>query len=225
MNLDLSFYNWALVSEYLIKGFLFSFKLTASTTVFGVIVGTLLALAKLSKYFWLSRPATLYINLMRAVPLVMLILWFYLLVPLMLGHPIGAEPSAYITFTAFEAAFFAEIIRSGIQALPRGQSMAGLALGMSQAQTMRLIVLPQALRHMIPVLLTQVIILFQDTSLVYVIGAYDLLKGFEIAGKNFGRPVEAYLLAAVVYFCICFVLARSILLVQSRLSVKGFAHD
>ena len=225
MNLDLSFYNWALVSEYLIKGFLFSFKLTASTTVFGVIVGTLLALAKLSKYFWLSRPATLYINLMRAVPRVMLILWFYLLVPLMLGHPIGAEPSAYITFTAFEAAFFAEISRSGIQALPRGQSMAGLALGMSQAQTMRLIVLPQALRHMIPVLLTQVIILFQDTSLVYVIGAYDLLKGFEIAGKNFGRPVEAYLLAAVVYFCICFVLARSILLVQSRLSVKGFAHD
>ena len=225
MNLDLSFYNWAMVSDYLLKGFIFSLKLTGSTAVFGIMIGTLLALAKLSKHTWLSRPATLYINLMRAIPLVMLILWFYLLVPLMLGRPIGAEPSAYITFTAFEAAFFAEIIRSGIQALPRGQSMAGLALGMSQWQTMRLIVLPQALRHMIPVLLTQVIILFQDTSLVYAIGAYDLLKGFEIVGKNFGRPVEAYLLAAAAYFLICFLLTRSILLVKFRLSVKGLAHD
>jgi len=209
MNLDLSFYNWAIVSDYLLKGFILSLKLTGSTTVFGIVIGTLLALAKLSKHAWLSRPAILYINLMRAIPLVMLILWFYLLVPL----------------TAFEAAFFAEIIRSGIQALPPGQSMAGLALGMSPWQTMRLIVLPQALRHMIPVLLTQVIILFQDTSLVYAIGAYDLLKGFETLGKNFGRPVEAYLLAAAVYFVICFLLARCILFVKLRLSVKGLAHD
>jgi glutamate/aspartate transport system permease protein len=158
---------------------------------------------------------------MRAVPLVMLILWFYLLVPLFIGRPIGAELSAYLTFSLFEAAFFAEIIRSGIQALPRGQTMAGLALGMTYRQTVRYVILPQAFRHTTPILLTQVIVLFQDTSLVYAIGAYDWLKGFEIAGKNYGRPIEAYLLAALSYFVVCFALSRLVLILKNRLGMNG----
>ena len=129
---------------------------------------------------------------MRSIPLVMVILWFFLLVPLIIGRPVGAEYSAIITFIAFEAAYFSEIMRAGIQSIPRGQVYAGQALGMTYGQNMRLVVLPQAFRNMLPVLLTQTIILFQDTSLVYAIGAYDLLKGFVTAGKNLrparGRP-------------------------------------
>jgi len=123
------------------------------------------------------------------------ILWFFLLIPLLIGRPLGAELSAIITFTVFEAAYYSEIMRAGIQSVPRGQVSAGYAVGMTYAQCMKLIVLPQAFRNMLPVLLTQTIILFQDTSLVYAVGAYDLLKGFEVAGKNFNRPVEMYLLA------------------------------
>ena len=144
---------------------------------------------------------------MRSIPLVMVILWFFLLMPMLIGKPIGAETSAIITFVAFEAAYFSEIMRAGIQSIPRGQVFAGQALGMTYGQNMRLVVLPQAFRNMLPVLLTQTIILFQDTSLVYAIGAYDMLKGFEIAGKNFGRPIESYLAAAVTYFVICFALS------------------
>ena len=119
-----------------------------------------------------------------------------------LVYAIGAELSAVVTFIAFEAAYFSEIMRAGIQSIPRGQVYAGQALGMTYGQNMKLVVLPQAFRNMLPVLLTQTIILFQDTSLVYAIGAYDMLKGFEIAGKNFGRPIESYLAAAATYFVI-----------------------
>jgi glutamate/aspartate transport system permease protein len=155
---------------------------------------------------------------MRSVPLVMVLLWFFLLMPSLLGRPIGAESSAVITFIAFEAAFFCEILRAGIGAIPRGQRDAGFALGLGYAQNMRLVILPQAFRMMIPVLLTQTIILFQDTSLVYAIGAYDLLKGFEVAGKNLGRPVEAYLAAASVYFLLCFSLSKLVRRVQQRVA-------
>jgi len=202
MDLDLSFYNWALFTSYLQKGLIFSIQLTVIATIGGIIVGTMLALMRLSGKPWLVMPATIYVNTMRSIPLVMVILWFFLLIPLMIGKPIGINLSAIITFIAFEAAFFSEIVRAGIQSIPRGQVYAGQALGMSYAQNMRLVVLPQAFRNMIPVFMTQTIILFQDTSLVYAIGAYDLLKGFEIAGKNFGRPIETYLLAAVTYFLI-----------------------
>jgi glutamate/aspartate transport system permease protein len=151
----------------------------------------------------------------------MVILWFYLLIPFVIGRPIGAELSAIITFTAFEAAYYSEIMRAGIQSIPRGQVWAGQALGLNYWQTMGNVVLPQAFRNMLPVLLTQTIILFQDTSLVYAIGAYDLLKGFESAGKNYGRPIEAYLLAAVVYFLICFGLSYLVKRLQARIAVPG----
>jgi glutamate/aspartate transport system permease protein len=219
MDLDLSFYNWALFTSYLQKGLIFSIQLTVIATVGGIIVGTVLALMRFSGKPWLVMPATIYVNTMRSIPLVMVILWFFLLIPLMIGKPLGVNLSAIITFIAFEAAFFSEIVRAGIQSIPRGQVYAGQALGMSYAQNMRLVVLPQAFRNMIPVFMTQTIILFQDTSLVYAIGAYDLLKGFEIAGKNFGRPIETYLLAAVTYFLICFTLSRIVRRIQQKVAI------
>ena len=219
MDLDLSFYNWALFTSYLQKGLIFSVQLTVIATVGGIIVGTVLALMRLSGKPWLVMPATIYVNTMRSIPLVMVILWFFLLIPLMIGKPIGVNLSAIITFIAFEAAFFSEIVRAGIQSIPRGQVYAGQALGMSYAQNMRLVILPQAFRNMIPVFMTQTIILFQDTSLVYAIGAYDLLKGFEIAGKNFGRPIETYLLAAGTYFLICFTLSRIVRRIQQKVAI------
>jgi len=219
MNLDLSFYNWALFTNYIQKGLIFSIQLTVIATIGGILVGTILALMRLSGKPWLVLPATAYVNTMRSIPLVMVILWFFLLIPLIIGKPIGVNLSAIITFIAFEAAFFSEIVRAGIQSIPKGQVYAGQALGMTYSQNMRLVVLPQAYRNMIPVFMTQTIILFQDTSLVYAIGAYDLLKGFEIAGKNFGRPIETYLLAAVTYFLICFTLSRIVKRIQEKVAI------
>ena len=219
MNIDLSFYNLEMIRQYVLNGFLFSLQLTIIGTVGGIFFGTLLALMRLSGKSVLTVPASIYVNMMRSIPLVMVILWFFLLMPSILGHPIGAEASAIITFIAFESAFFCEIMRSGIQSIPRGQIYAGQATGMSYSQNMRLIILPQAFRNMIPVLLTQTIVLFQDTSLVYAIGAYDMLKGFEVAGKNYGRPIETYLAAAVIYFLICFGLSRLVNILQQRVAI------
>jgi glutamate/aspartate transport system permease protein len=167
----------------------------------------------------LATPAVVDVNGMRSIPLLMVSLWFYLLIPSLIGRPIGAELSATITFVAFEAAYFSEIMRAGIQSISRGQVFAGQALGLTYGQNMRLVVLPQAFRNMLPVLLTQTIILFQDTSLVYAIGAYDLLKGFVTAGKIYGRPEEAYLLAAVVYFVICYGLSALVRRLQARIAI------
>ena len=221
MQIDLTFFSWQLIQTYVLSGLQFSLQLTLLATVGGVMLGTLLALCRLSGKPALAWPAAIYVNVMRSVPLVMVLLWFFLLLPFLLGRSIGAEMSALITFTVFQAAFFCEIIRSGIQAIPRGQMDAGTALGLSYAQNMRLVILPQALRKMTPVLLTQTIILFQDTSLVYAIGAYDLLKGFEIAGKNLGRPVEAYLAAAVFYLVICLGLSQLVRRLQVRKTIDA----
>ena len=219
MNLDFSFYNWDLISNFVLKGLYFSLMLTLVATIGGVLFGTVLALMRLSGRKWLDVPATIYVNGMRSIPLVMVILWFFLLMPAIIGRPIGAELSAVVTFIAFEAAYFSEIMRAGIQSIPRGQVYAGQALGMTYSQNMKLVVLPQAFRNMLPVLLTQTIILFQDTSLVYAIGAYDLLKGFETAGKNFGRPIEMYLTAAVLYFIICFSLSYVVKRLHKKIAI------
>ena len=218
MTFDFTFFSGSLLQTYVLQGFLFSLQLTVLATCGGIVLGTVLALMRLSQRALFHWPATVYVNGMRSIPLVMVLLWFFLLMPFLLGRPIGAEISAVITFIAFEAAFFCEIVRSGIQSIPKGQTSAALALGLTQQQTLRWIVLPQALRNMTPILLTQVIILFQDTSLVYAIGAYDMLKGFEIAGKNSGRPVEAYLAAALIYFLICFSLSQLVRYLQQRTS-------
>ena len=217
--LDFGFLNWSVISGFVLKGFFFSIQLTIIAMIGGIALGTVLALMRLSGKKWLVMPAAFYVNTLRSIPLVMVILWFFLLIPLLIGRPMGAELSAIITFTVFEAAYYSEIMRAGIQSVPKGQVYAGYAVGMSYAQCMQLVVLPQAFRNMLPVLLTQTIILFQDTSLVYAIGAYDLLKGFEVAGKNFNRPVETYLVAAVVYFIVCFSLSMLVKRLQKKIAI------
>jgi glutamate/aspartate transport system permease protein len=210
-----------------LDGMTFTLTLTGLSALGGIVFGTLIALMRLSGFKLLGRIAGLYVDFMRSLPLVLVIFWFYFLVPYIgqwltgASRPIkvGAFSSSLITFIMFEAAYFSEIMRAGIQSISRGQPAAANALGLTYAQTMRYVVLPQAFRNMLPVLLTQTIILFQDTSLVYAIGAYDLLKGFEVAGKNFNRPVEAYLFAAVVYFVICFSLSMLVRRLQKKIAI------
>ena len=227
MNLDFSFYNWEVFSAFALKGLYYSLFLTLVATAGGIFFGTLLALMRLSGYKVLDWPAAVYVTGMRSVPLVMVILGFYLLIPSSFysavfgayGADHSKELSAIITFVAFEATYFSEIMRAGIQSISRGQMNAGQAMGMSYGQIMRLVILPQAFRNMLPVLLTQTIILFQDTSLVYAIGAYDLFKGLETAGKNYGRPIEAYLLAAVIYFILCYSLSYLVKRLHKKIAI------
>jgi glutamate/aspartate transport system permease protein len=219
VNLDFSFLSYEVISSFILKGLWFSLQLTLISMFAGIIVGTGLAFMRLSSRKWLSAPSRIYVDTLRSIPLVMVILWFYLLIPLVIHHPIGTELSAIITFTLFEAAYYSEIMRAGIQSIPDGQVNAAYALGFTYAQCMRYVVVPQAFRNMFPVFMIQTIILFQDTSLVYAIGAYDLLKGFEIAGKNFNRPVETYLIAALVYFVICFTFSILTKRLQKKIQI------
>jgi glutamate/aspartate transport system permease protein len=202
------------------SGLQFTFKLTFVAMTGGIIIGTALALARLSSIGPLAAAASWYVNIMRSIPLVMVILWFYLVIPLITGKPMGAETSALVTFTAFEAAFFCEIMRAGIQGIPKGQVAAGQAMGFTYSQVMRFVVLPQAFRNMLPVLLTQTIVLFQDTSLVYAIGAKDMLKAAEVAGKNYNRPVEMIIFVAIVYFSLSFALSYVVKRLQKRIAIK-----
>ena len=209
------------------EGMTFTLTLTAMAMTGGIVFGTLLAMMRLSTYTILNVPAALYVNLMRSVPLVLVIFWFYFLVPWIGGWVIGAKQpiqvgafwSSVITFTLFEAAYYAEIMRAGIQSVPRGQAWAGYALGLNYWQTMGTVVLPQAFRNMLPVLLTQTIILFQDTSLVYVLSIVDFLGAAARIAQRDGRLVEMYLFVAVVYFIISFTLSWSVKRLQQRIAV------
>ena len=218
-SLDLSWVSWDVIVKFVSSGFWFSIELTVISTLGGVVFGTLLALMRLSGNAALETGATVYVNGMRSIPLVMVLLWFYLLVPRIIGRPIGPDYSAIITFVAFEAAYFSEIMRAGIQSIPRGQVYAAQAMGMTYSQQMRLVILPQAFRNMLPVLLTQTIILFQDTSLVYAISAHDLLNGFQNAGKIYGRTEEAYLMAAITYFILCSALSFMVKRLQQKIAI------
>jgi glutamate/aspartate transport system permease protein len=209
------------------EGMTFTLTLTALAMTGGIVFGTLLAMMRLSKFKALSMAAGAYVNLMRAVPLVLVIFWFYFLVPYIGGwltgsnRPIGvgAFLSAVITFTMFEAAYYCEIMRAGIQSIPRGQVSAAYAMGLDYWQAMGYVVLPQAFRNMIPVLLTQTIILFQDTSLVYVISATDFLgAASKVANRDY-RLVEMYTFVAVVYFVISYALSMLVKRLQDRVAV------
>ncbi len=213
---------------YLFKeGMTFTVTLTALAMTGGIIFGTLLAMMRLSSHTLLNVPAGAYVNLMRSVPLVLVIFWFYFLVPFIGGWVIGAGApikvgaimSSVITFTMFEAAYYCEIMRAGIQSVSRGQVSAGYALGLNYWQMMGHIVLPQAFRNMTPVLLTQTVILFQDTSLVYVISLTDFLgAAVKIANRD-GRLVEMYLFAALVYFLVSFTASQAVRRLQAKLAV------
>ena len=208
-------------------GMTFTLTLTALAMVGGIFFGTLLAMMRLSKFRLLAYAAGGYVNLMRSLPLVLVIFWFFFLVPYLYGAlmgdgrpiPIGAFYSALITFTMFEAAYYCEIMRAGIQSIPRGQVWAGYALGLNYWLTMGKIVLPQAFRNMLPVLLTQTIILFQDTSLVYVISATDFLgAAAKVANRDY-RLVEMYTFVAVVYFVVSFGLSSLVKNLQTRIAI------
>ena len=208
-------------------GMVFTLKLTALAMVGGIVLGTLLALMRLSSNRLISGVASSYVNLIRSIPLVLVIFWFYFLVPYIAAWVIGAnEPvkvgafsSALITFIMFEAAYYCEIMRSGIQSIPRGQVWAGQALGMNSAQTMGSIVLPQAFRNMIPVLLTQTIVLFQDVSLVYVLSIPDFVGAASKIAQRDGRLVEMYVFVAVVYFVLCYALSFLVKRLQKRVAI------
>ncbi len=213
---------------YLFKeGMTFTLTLTGLAITGGVIFGTLLAMMRLSKFKWLAAVAGAYVNLMRSVPLVLVIFWFYFLVPYIgawiLRSPqpiqVGAFYSSVITFTLFEAAYYCEIMRAGIQSVSRGQVSAGYALGLNYWQTMGKIILPQAFRNMLPILLTQSIILFQDTSLVYVLSITDFLGAASKVAQRDGRLVEMYIFAALVYFIICFVGSLLVKRLQRKIAI------
>src|SRR5471030_1012775 len=183
-------------------------QVTLLLTLFGVVgglaLGAMLAVLRLSRTRTLALAATLYVTIFRSIPILLGIFWFYFLLPLWLGHPIGGFYAALIGFVLFEAAYFCEIIRAGIQSVRQGQILAGLASGLTYHQTMRSVVLPQALRNMLPVLLTQSINLFKGTSLVYIVGVRDFLTAADIIGTRDNRIIAMYGLVAVVYFLLCF---------------------
>jgi glutamate/aspartate transport system permease protein len=225
MNLDFDVITRSL--PYLWKGFLYTVQLTAIASLGGLFFGTLLALARLSPIKPLAYVAAGYVNLMRSIPLVLVLFWFFFLMPNVLQiitggerpPQIGAERTAIITFILFEAAYFCEIMRAGIQSIPKGQVYSAYALGLTYGQSMRLVVLPQAFRNMIPVLLTQTIILFQDTSLVYVISGTDFTGAASKIAQRDGRLVEMYLFVALVYFVLCYTLSYAVKLLQKKIAV------
>jgi len=225
MHLDFGVVSSAL--PFLWKGFLYTVQLTVIAALGGIFFGTLLAMARLASSKWLALPAASYVNLMRSIPLVLVIFWFFFLMPLVFQAitgaerpvQIGAERTAIITFIMFESAYFCEIMRAGIQSIPKGQVNSAYALGLTYGQAMRLVILPQAFRNMIPLLLTQTIILFQDTSLVYVISATDFVGAASKIAQRDGRLIEMYLFVAAVYFVLCYTLSYLVKRLQKKIAV------
>ncbi|ATA24799.1 amino acid ABC transporter permease [Brenneria goodwinii] len=205
-------FDWSSIGPslpYLLQGMLITLKITFTAVIVGIIWGTILAVMRLSTLKPVSWFAKLYVNLFRSVPLVMVLLWFYLVVPSLLQNVLGLSPktdirliSAMVAFSLFEAAYYSEIIRAGILSVSRGQASAALALGMTHWQSMKLVILPQAFRAMVPLLLTQGIVLFQDTSLVYVLSLADFFRTASTIGERDGTQVEMILFAGFVYFII-----------------------
>ena len=225
-NLDFDVIRRSLPYLFL-DGMTFTLMLTGLAALGGLVFGTLIALMRLSSYRVLGRIAGLYVDFMRSLPLVLVIFWFYFLVPYIgqwvtgASRPIrvGAFASTLVTFIMFEAAYFSEIMRAGIQSISKGQPAAASALGLTYAQSMRYIVLPQAFRNMLPVLLTQTIVLFQDTSLVYVLSIPDFLGAASKVAQRDGRLVEMYLFAAAVYFVISCFASYGVRRLQARIAI------
>lgn len=219
-------FDWSSIPgalPFLWEGMVISLQITVTAVLVGIVWGTLLALMRLSSIKPLSWFAAAYVNLFRAVPLVMVLLWFFLIVPnlleSLLGLPRGSDvrlASAITGFALFEAAYYSEIIRAGIQSVSKGQMAAASALGMTYGQSMRLVVLPQAFRNMVPLLLTQGIILFQDTSLVYVSALADFFGAAYKVGDRDGRLVEMLLFAGAVYFVVCYSASQIVKRLQKK---------
>jgi glutamate/aspartate transport system permease protein len=224
---DLDFDVISRTWPYLLTGLQYTVQLTAVATLGGVFFGTLLAMARLSSFKPLALFAAGYVNLMRSIPLLLVIFWFYFLLPVILQSIIGSERpvqigpdrSAYITFIMFEAAYFCEIMRAGIQSIAKGQMSAAYALGLNYRQSMQRIILPQAFRNMLPILLTQTIVLFQDVSLVSLLNVTDFVGASVKIAQRDSRVVELYLFVAIVYFVLCFALSTLVRLLQKRVAI------
>ena len=202
----------------LAEGMVLTLLLTILSIIGGLIIGIILAVARSTGNRPIAALAGGYVNFFRSMPLILVIFWFYFLVPIVAGRPVGGFYSVLIAFVLFEAAYYCEIVRAGIQSVTRGQSAAGLALGLTWMQTMRYVVLPQALRAMVPVLLTQAIILFQDTSLVYVVGLRDFLVAADIVANRDNRLIEMFSTVAIVYLVICLIGTVLVSRLQKRLN-------
>lgn len=210
-----------------LDGMVFTLTLTIMSTISGVILGTLLTMMRIGRLPFLPAISACYVNFVRSLPLVLVIFWFYFLVPWIgqwvtgASRPVSVGPflSAFITFTMFEAAYFAEIVRAGIQSIPKGQPAAGYALGLNYWQVMGHIVLPQAFRNVLPVLLTQTIVLFQDTTLVYVLSVTDFLGAADKVAHRDHRLVEMYIFVAIIYFAISYIASYSVKRLQSRIAI------
>lgn len=199
--------DWAVIwsnIDFLAGGLVVTFELAGISLLGGLGLGTLVAVARLSNHGIIYWPVTFYVNIIRGIPLILLIFWLYFLLPVIIGHSTGEFLSAVISFIIFESAYFAEIIRAGIQSIARGQVAAGLAGGLNRRQVMRHIVLPQAFRNMVPSLITQSIILFQDTSLAYVIGVKEFLRRSALLDDRVYRSVTIYTFVALVYLVLCY---------------------
>lgn len=211
----------------LLQGFQFTLELTAISAMGGVVLGTLLAMVRLSSYRVPAAIAGAYVNGLRSIPLLLVIFWLYFLVPYLAAwltgskQPVEVSPltSCVVTFIMFEACYFCEIMRAGIQSIPRGQFSAGYALGLGYGPVMLNIVLPQAFRNMLPILLSQTIVLFQDVSLVSVLSMKDFFGAADFVAKRDGRPHELYVTVAVVYLICCFLLSRGVKQLQRRIAI------
>jgi glutamate/aspartate transport system permease protein len=223
LDFDVIFRTW----PYLLKGLQYTLQLTITAAAGAIVFGTLLAMARLSSFKPLALFAAGYVNLMRSIPLLLVIFWFYFLMPVALQSltgsqnpiQIGADRSAYITFIMFEAAYFCEIMRAGIQSIAKGQVNAGYALGLNYWQSMKFIILPQAFRNMLPVLFTQIIVLFQDVSLVSLLNVTDFVGASVKIAQRDSRVVELYLFVAIVYFIICYTLSFLVKKLQRRIAI------
>jgi len=190
-------------AAFMLGGLALSFKLALITVAGGLLVGIILAFARLSSRPLVYYPATLYVHFFRGLPLILVIFWLYFLAPVITGRSVGAFASAVIAFVVYEAAYFAEIVRAGIQSVSRGQTMAAYSGGLTFYETTRYVILPQALRNMVPALVTQTVVIFQDTSLAYVIGLREFLRRVNLTDAREARSVELYLFAGLLYFVIC----------------------
>ena len=193
-------------------------RLAIPSIVLGFLLGIFIGIGRLAPRWWIRLPATLYVEFFRGVPLVMVILWMWLVIPIVLKTSIPEFGVALTAFVIFEAAYLGEIVRAGIQSVPRGQVEAATAVGLSGAQSMRFIVLPQAIRNMIPSLVTQFIVLFKDTSLASIIGFMDLTKAAQVVNNREVRPFALYLFIAVVYWICTYSMSRYARYVESRLT-------
>lgn len=224
MMFDLSAITSA--APFLLSGLLFTIQITVVGVAGGIVFGSLLAMARLSSNPLLSGLSTVYVNLMRSIPLILVIFWVFFLVPWAIGWlvnggrpvAVGASMTIYVTFVLFEAAYYAEIVRAGFRSISTGQYAACEALGLSKLHAYVYILFPQAIRNVLPILLTQTIILFQDTSLVYVISATDLLGAATKIAQRDGRLVEMYLTVGVIYFLFCYAASQIVKRLQGRLS-------